>query len=206
MRDSTSNRGRRLLAAALLLWLAAGLAAYLGRRYLYNVLLGPFPVARADLLALADPGGRTEYFVSVDGDDVELLFPRAYTGGKEPYSMYGLLRVGEKWLLLRVPAAHKGRRLTGTLEGLSDYERQDIVTRQHRACLPFRLEATRYFRTVGWLTAVLPLGALMLLAAALTVGSVRAASRGRQPPEGEIASPPGADAPGSPETVVNASA
>ena len=179
MRDSAAGRGRRLLLAAILVWLVAGLAAYLGRRYLYNVLLGPFPVSPADLAALADPDERLEYFVTVDGDEVKLLFPRAYAGGREPYSMYGLVRVGPKWLMLRVPAGEEGPRLTGTLEGLSDFERRHVLrpARQGpggpRDFLPFRLEAARYFRTVGWLTAVLPLAALVVLAVVLTVRAVR---------------------------------
>jgi hypothetical protein len=179
MRDSTFGRSRRLLLAALLLWLVVGSAAYGSRRYLCNVLFGPFPIGRADLLTLADPNQRWEYFVTVDGDEVELLFPRAYTGGKEPYSLYGLMRVGEKWLLLRLPAGGKGRRLTGSLEGLSAFERDHVLGPRRqtpagtRDFLPCRLEATRYFRTVGWLIGVLPLAALTALASGLTGRAIR---------------------------------
>jgi hypothetical protein len=183
MRDDDAGRGRRLLLAALLLWLAAGAGAYLGRRYLYNVLLGPFPMTRADLLAVADADELPEYFVTVDGDAVEVLFARAYTGGEKPYSMYALLRLGRRWLLLRVPDGLDGRRVTGTLEPLSEFEREHVLGPRSggRDFLPCRLEATRYFRTVGWLTAVLPLAALAALAAGLTARARRSAGRGRLP-------------------------
>jgi hypothetical protein len=160
-------RGRRLLVAALLLWLLVGLLAYASRRYLYNVLFGPFPISRAELLSLDDSDSRAEYYVTVAGDDVDLLFPRAYSSGRKPYSMYGLLRLDQRRLLVRLPAGQKGLSLSGTLEHLSAYERQNVLAGRG-ACLPFRLEATRYFRTIGWLLGVLPLAALAALAAVLT--------------------------------------
>jgi hypothetical protein len=166
------SSGRRLRAVALLLWLAVGLLAFLSHRYLYNVLFGPFPISRAELLSLNDLKERAEYFVTVTGDDVELLFPRAYTGGQRPYSMYGLLRLGQRRLLVRLPADHEGLSVTGTLENLSAYERQHVLAGRG-PCLPFRLEASRYFRTVGWLLGVLPLAALAVGAVSCLAASFR---------------------------------
>jgi hypothetical protein len=160
------RRQRRRLLAGLTLMAVAVVIAFLCRRYLYNVLLGPFPVDRAALRTLTDADDRLEYFVSVEGDEVEVLFPRAYTAGKEPYSMYALLKVGGPWLLLRVPTGQEGRRQTGTLEGLSAFEQEHVLAPRTegpagpRTFLPFRLEATRYFRVVGWLIAVVPLAVL----------------------------------------------
>jgi hypothetical protein len=168
---ASRTQRRLLLLTGLALWLAAAFAAYQCRRYLYNVLLGPFPIDRTAVLSLADADSRLEYFVTVEGDEVQLLFPRAYTGGEEPYSMYGLLRVGEKWLLLRVPNGKEGCKMTGTLESLSAFERDHILAPraknadEPRVFLPFRLEATRYFRTVGWLLAVVPISGLVVLGA-----------------------------------------
>jgi len=169
---------RRRILTGLALWLVAALAAYLGRRYLYNVLLGPFPLGRADALTLANPDQRLEYFVTVEGDQTELLFPRAYSAGQEPYSMYGLLSFGHKGMLLRVPSSHSGTSVTGTLEQLSGFERDHVLASRARSLtgprefLPFRLEGTRYFRTIGWMLAVVPIAALVVLGAFLMLRNV----------------------------------
>jgi hypothetical protein len=183
MQNTFGRRIRRSNCRVLLTGLALGLLAALGvalcARYLYNVLLGPFPIDRQNLLVLADPDSRHECFVTIEGEQVELLFPRSYTGGEEPYSWYALLQVGEKWLVLRLPAGHQGRRVMGTLENLSAFEEEHVLAPRRRGpaggrdFLPYRLDAVRPFRAVGWLLAVLPLGAL----AAVSLGLMIAAAR-----------------------------
>lgn len=168
----TRTPGRRLLIGALALWLMTAGLVLASRRYLVNVLLGPFPLGRQELLSLADVDRRAEYYVSIEGDRLELLFPRAYTAGSKPYAMYAILNVGPRQLLLRVPGEQQGVRWTGTLEGLSAFERDHIMAGRP-ASLPFRLEATRYFRTVGWLLGVGPIGILVAAALLLTVSGVR---------------------------------
>jgi hypothetical protein len=186
MEDNALGRRRRLLAGLALL-AAAGLLAFLCRRYLYNVLLGPFPIDRATLVALADADDRLEYFVTVQGDAVEVLFPRAYTAGSEPYSKYALLQVGDRWVLLRVPTGQEGTSQTGTLEGLSAFEREHVLgPRAHgtagpRTFLPFRLEATRYFRVVGWLLAVLPVAGLTALGGGLVMSTAVLRTAAKRP-------------------------
>jgi hypothetical protein len=176
--SSFTNR-QRLVLTGLILCLAGALVAYACRRYLHNVLFGPFSIDGASLLSLKDPDEGLEYFVTVAGDETALLFPRAYTGGQEPYSMYGLLRVGSKWLLVRVPSGKERLQITGTLERLSEFERDHVLgartkgTAGRKAFLPLRLDACRYFRTVGWLLAVLPIAGLVLVGGTLMVFGIR---------------------------------
>jgi hypothetical protein len=174
MQDKAIGHGnRRLFVAGLCLGLLAALGVWRGSRYLTNVLFGPFAVRQQDLLTLTDPDVQAHYFVTVEGDEVETLFPRAYAAGREPYSMYALLRVGDKWLLLWAPHGQASRRWTGSLEALSEFERRHVLGPRQtgpggpREFLPYRLNATRPFRAAGWLLAVLPLGGLVMLSAGL---------------------------------------
>src|SRR5947209_2020363 len=107
---------RRQLFAGLALCLGVAALVFLARRYLYNVLLGPFPIDPATLAALDRPDERLEYFVTVRKGEVEVLFPRSYTGGQEPYSVYALLPAADKKLLLRLATGHQGQHVSGTLE------------------------------------------------------------------------------------------
>jgi hypothetical protein len=179
---------RRRLVIGLCLLAAAALLGFLTRRYLYNVLLGPFPIDPAVLSRCTEPDARSEYFVTFTAADVQRLCPYSYTGGQKPYAFYARARVAGRPLLVRMPADHEGEEFTGTLEKLSAYERQAIMAPLEPAgsgvstrFLPFRLNANSYFRVVGYHTVVLPVG-MLLIAAGWNLG--QGVRRSRTPRRG----------------------
>jgi hypothetical protein len=165
------RHNRQLLALGLALWLAAAAGAVVARRYLYNVLFGPFPLDEAALAQITDPEERWQYFVTIPAAGAERFVARGYTvGNQQPYSTYAFLPAAGQRLLLRVPTDAAGPNLTGPLERLSDFERDHLLTPLQRTdsplgkqFLPFRLDATSYFRAVGYYLAVLPLSFLAVL-------------------------------------------
>jgi hypothetical protein len=164
---------RKLLALGLALWLGAAAGAVAARRYLYNVLFGPFPLDGAALSRITDPEERWQYYVTVPAEGMERFVARGYTGGnRQPYATYAFLPATGQRLLLRVATDAAGPNLTGPLERLSDFERDHLLAPLQRTdsplgnkFLPFRMDATTYFRTVGYYLAVLPLSFLAVLGA-----------------------------------------
>ena len=162
---------RQLLALGLAVWLGAATGAVAARRYLYNVLFGPFPLDGAALARITDPEERWQYFVTVPAAGVERFVARGYTvGNRQPYATYAFLPAAGQRLLLRVATDDAGPTLTGPLERLSAFERDHLLTPLRRTdsplgknFLPYRLDATSYFRAVGYYLAVLPLSFLAVL-------------------------------------------
>jgi hypothetical protein len=196
---------RRLLLAGLALGLITATLTFCARRYLYNVVFGPFPLDATALAEVSDPGERWEYFVTVRAAGVRPFVARGYTGGRPtPYSTYAFLPGAGQELLLRVPAGQAGPELTGPLERLSDFERDQLLEPLRRAGSPdgrrflaYRLDATRYFRFVGYYRAVLPLALLAGVSCGfILLAAVRTWNPNRHPLARALArfGPPGAAA------------
>src|SRR5207302_1166364 len=138
-------KGRLGLAA--LLWVFWTACFVCCQRDLVNLVLGPIPLDRDTLFALRDPADLQMYHVRVQADQEQRFFPSAYTLGQEPYSYYSVLFLGEKRLLVHLPARHQGNVYSGLLEPFTPFEK-DVVLDRCRAkhpgkeLLPFRLNLT----------------------------------------------------------------
>ncbi|MBI1916856.1 MAG: hypothetical protein HYS12_19285 [Planctomycetes bacterium] len=163
------RRGNRILFAfGLVCWMLGLLIVLLTRRYLHNVLFGPFPIDSRTLLEMRDPDERFEYFVTVRGDRVNRTgFARSSAGSNEPFSEYVYLSILDKNLLLHRSTGHQGSEHSGTLQQPSAYERNTIrpkleteVPALRGKWLPFTMDATSRFRFGGYLLVVAPLSLL----------------------------------------------
>lgn len=164
-----------------LLLVSAGLVAVvlvvalLNGRYLYNAILGPFPVDHQTLTVTANPDAAPRYFVTVTGDERLATGFQAITRTVDKYSRavkseqttadYLALRLGGRLLLAKAPLEAQGTRLSGALAaipaGLHDEILGELRARRpdvYRMFLPFMLDATGFRTGAYWSLALgLPL-------------------------------------------------
>lgn len=150
----------RLLVISLLGLLLVFAGLLLSWRYLYNFFLGPFDISRGELLALQDAGSRTQYYVTVTGDDhadTGYSYVSTTDSGKETTEhYYHALFLDDRLLLVKSPLEEIGDQVTGALVKLpSDVQNEVIgeleieVPEIKGAFLPMMLDAMN-FRTGGY--------------------------------------------------------
>lgn len=117
-------------------------------RDLVNLVGGPFVLEREKLLLITDANALPAYHVVVEVDAIQTWFASEYTLGKAPYTNYALASVGDRKLLVHLPADHHGLRIAGTLGSFTRFEQQHLIKRINgkypgEQLLPVCLEAAR---------------------------------------------------------------
>ncbi len=170
-RKSRRVDGRTLRRAglALALWGLWGAALGAWRHDISNMLAGPIPLTHDVLCAVREPGNLPSTYVDLEASTVQRLFASAYSQGQEPYSYYGVVDLGDRRLLVHMPAGHVGSHFRGLIEPFTPFEKEHMLERLRakdpdHELLPFRLNMTRPL----WLTVayfrVVPLVILLALA------------------------------------------
>jgi hypothetical protein len=141
---------------------------------LINFFGGPFPLDRGTLCSAHASQELPVYHVAIEADSVQRLFAGAYTVGSDPYTYCGLLQLGDKWLLVQLPADHAGNWYRGVIEPFTPFEKQYLLERLRakypdRELLPFRLNMTRPLWVGVAYGRLLPLALLLALAVWRTV-------------------------------------
>ncbi|MFZ6027498.1 MAG: DUF6709 family protein [Chloroflexota bacterium] len=147
----------------------------LGARYLYNMLLGPFPISQVDLLARQDADDTLQYYVTVEGDDhadTGFTYVSKTDSGKETTeAYYHVLLVDENFLLIKSKTAEVDNTVTGALVNVPAETQTEVIDELEKevpeikgAFLPMMLDATD-FHTAGYIG--LGIGAIIALVAFL---------------------------------------
>jgi uncharacterized protein DUF6709 len=167
-----------------------GSGVYFGR-YLYNILLGPFEIDRATLLATTDAGNLERSFVSIQGDDAldtGMSAIRSERGRNEKVEFqYMALALDGHLLLVKNERNQDALRLSGRLVNIPSFETREILQKlfQHEpqlrgAFLPIMLDATES-RVPGLIGLAVGVSLLILAAWNLKKVADRKASPGSHP-------------------------
>jgi uncharacterized protein DUF6709 len=158
-----------LIAGVVLLAGAAGLTAGY-RRYLYNFVLGPFPIQTAELAAIQGPEEPQKYFLRVQGEKAydTGVYLEVQDSSKKRTANFYALKVGERFLIVKASPGEKVTSYAGGLATLPYELRTGYIARSEAknpallgAFLPFMLDATG-FRDSDGIMGV-GAGAVMLL-------------------------------------------
>jgi hypothetical protein len=125
---------RRTLLLAVLLIGAAIASASFGMRFLRNGFRGPVPISSEALQGVTDARALDDYFVTVTGeenlDSGVTYIEESRSGSKTTEAYYHFLVVGERLLLVKIPAASDTREAleqTGWLVPVPSQEQVEIV-------------------------------------------------------------------------------
>jgi hypothetical protein len=158
-----------LIAGVVLLAGVAGLTAGY-RRYLYNFVLGPFPIQTAELTAIQDPDAPQKYFVRVQGEKVfdTGMYLEVQDSSKKRTAEFYAVKFGERFLVVKASPSDKQSTYAGALVSLPYELRNGFIARAEAkdtrflgAFLPFMVDATG-FRDSDGIMGV-GAGAVMLL-------------------------------------------
>jgi hypothetical protein len=142
-----------LISLTFLLVVVIGLVA--SRRFIYNLVKGPFPISQADILTLTDPSTRWQYYVTVTGDDKAdtgyTYVSTSDSGGETTEAYYHALLIYDRLLLIKAKSTAISNQMTGALVKLTSIERDQVIAPLEMeipqikgAFLPMMLDATGF--------------------------------------------------------------
>ena len=158
--DFIASTIRRLNLRLLFTGLAGLLLVFIGlvfgARFLYNMLLGPFPLTQAELIALSDAKSRLQYYVVVQGDDhadTGFTYVSTSDSGKETTeAYYHALLLGKRLLLVKSRSTEIENTVTGSLENVPADTQKELIAEVEKevpqmagAFLPIMLDASNFY-------------------------------------------------------------
>ncbi len=152
-------------------------------RYLYNMLLGPFPINKDEILNLDNPASRLQYYVSVTGDDhadTGYSYVNTSNTGKETVEAnYHVLLMEGSLLLVKSKLTEIPNQITGALITMPSGEKANVISKIEvevpqlkGAFLPVMLDATN-FKTGGYIGLAVAAIVIILAMWRLVVGTNR---------------------------------
>ena len=168
----------KTLAISLVGLLAVIVGLALSGRYISNLIQGPQAMPRQDLPSLTDASHLARYYVTIQGDDTAdtgiSYVSTSSSGQKTTQAYYLALLVGDRFLLVRSPAATIGTTVTGSLGNISAEVKTNVIDKIETekptlkgAFLPVMLD-TRSFAARG--EAGLGFAAVLILICLVGVG------------------------------------
>jgi hypothetical protein len=119
-----------LLLCSLIAALVIGIIAASQGRFFYNAIIGPFPLSSAEAASISKPDERQKYYVTIQGDDVidtGYYYSSEDNGVKTTEAVYWALLLGDHLMLVKARDGQPHATLTGTLQPVSDEERQQVI-------------------------------------------------------------------------------